>query len=179
MKKLLLIIVLSFLCNSLVQADDARYKPWVYKDVKISEKCLNHLYPLASGDWYEEYYKQYFGKDLSFGDIEFEYFTRVIGEHLNKEIPIGHKFKSSWNEEMSLTRYLKDCNKDDEFEYKVMTELPLFYCNDFAPYIENDCLSAVLIRHYSKSRVRLYGMTVYGLYNLDNKLTIFPLRNLK
>ena len=103
----------------------------------------------------------------------------IIGEHINKEIPIGDKFKSSWDEEMSLTRYLDDCNEGDEFEYKVMTELPLFYCNDFAPYIENDCLSAVLIRHYSESRVRLYGMTVYGLYNLDGKLTILPLRNLK
>ena len=178
MKKLLGIAVLILFWCSTLYADD-RYKPWVYNDVKISEKCLKHLYPLASGDWYEEYYKQYFGKDLSFGEIEFEYFIRVIGEHLNKEIPIGDKFKSSWDEEMSLTRYLDDCNEGDEFEYKVMTELPLFYCNDFAPYIENDCLSAVLIRHYSKSRVRLYGMTVYGLYNLDNKLTIFPLRNLK
>ena len=178
MKKLLGIAVLILFWCSTLYADD-RYNPWVYNDVKISEKCLKHLYPLASGDWYEEYYKQYFGKDLSFGDIEFEYFTRVIGEHLNKEIPIGDKFKSSWDEEMTLTRYLDDCNEGEEFEYKVMTELPLFYCNDFAPYIENDCLSAVLIRHYSKSRVRLYGMTVYGLYNLDNKLTIFPLRNLK
>jgi len=178
MKKLLGIAVLILFWCSTLYADD-RYKPWVYNDVKISEKCLKHLYPLASGDWYEEYYKQYFGKDLSFGDIEFEYFIRVIGEHINKEIPIGDKFKSSWDEEMSLTRYLDDCNEGDEFEYKVMTKLPLFYCNDFAPYIENDCLSAVLIRHYSESRVRLYGMTVYGLYNLDGKLTILPLRNLK
>ncbi|MDA7547365.1 hypothetical protein N8713_02690, partial [Candidatus Pelagibacter sp.] len=138
MKKLLgTVFIILFSC-SILYADD-RYKPWVYNDVKISEKCLKHLYPLASGDWYEEYYKQYFGKDLSFGDIEFEYFTRVIGEHLNKEIPIGDKFKSSWDEEMTLTRYLDDCNEGEEFEYKVMTELPLFYCNDFAPYIENDC----------------------------------------
>ena len=179
MKKILTIILLSFLSYSIVQAEDARYKPWVYNDTKISEKCLEHLYPLASGDWYEEYYEQYFGKDLSFEDIEFEYFIRVVGEHLNKEIPIGHKFKSSWDEEMSLTRYLDDCNKGDEFEYKVMTELPLFYCNDFAPYIKSDCLSIVLIKHFSESRVRLYGMTVYGLYNLDGKLTILPLRNLQ
>ena len=88
MKKLLGTVFLILFCCSSLYADD-RYKPWVYNDVKISEKCLKHLYPLASGDWYEEYYKQYFGKDLSFGDIEFEYFIRVIGEHLNKEIPIG------------------------------------------------------------------------------------------
>ncbi|MDA7574277.1 hypothetical protein N8741_01590 [Candidatus Pelagibacter sp.] len=178
MKKLLGIAVLILFWCSTLYAND-RYKPWVYNDVKISEKCLKHLYPLASGDWFEEYYKQYFGKDLSFGDIEFEYFIGVIGEYLNKEIPIGDKFKSSWDEEMTLTRYLDDCNKGDEFKYKVMTELPLFYCNDFAPYIENDCLSAVLIRHYSESRVRLYGMTVYGLYDFGGKLTILPLRNLK
>ena len=178
MKKLLGTVFLILFSCSILYADD-RYKPWVYNDVKISEKCLKHLYPLASGDWYEEYYKQYFGKDLSFGDIEFEYFTRVIGEHLNKEIPIGDKFKSSWDEEMTLTRYLDDCNEGEEFEYKVMTELPLFYCNDFAPYIENDCVSAVLIKHYSESRVKLFGMTVYGLYNLSGKLTILPLRNLK
>ena len=95
------------------------------------------------------------------------------------KIPIGDKFKSSWDEEMSLTRYLDDCNEGEEFEYKVMTELPLIYCNDFAPYIENDCLSVVLIKHFSESRVRLYGMTVYGLYDLEDKLTILPLRNLK
>ena len=178
MKKLLGTVFLILFSCSTLYADD-RYKPWVYNNVKISEKCLKHLYPLASGDWYEEYYKQYFGNDLSFGDIEFEYFTRVIGEHLNKEIPIGDKFKSSGDEEMTLTRYLDDCNKGDEFDYKVMTELPLFYCNDFAPYIENDCVSAVLIKHYSESRVKLFGMTVYGLYNLDGKLTILPLRNLK
>ena len=178
MKKLLGTLFLILFCCSTLYADD-RYKPWVYNNVKISEKCLKHLYPLASGDWYEEYYKQYFGKDLSFGDIEFEYFTRVIGEHLNKEIPIGDKFKSSWDEEMTLTRYLDDCNEGEEFDYKVMTELPLFYCNDFAPYIENDCLSIVLIKHYSESRVKLFGMTVYGLYDFGGKLTILPLRNLK
>ena len=178
MKKLLGTVFLILFCCSTLYADD-RYKPWVYNNVKISEKCLKHLYPLASGDWYEEYYKQYFGKDLSFGDIEFEYFTRVIGEHLNKEIPIGDKFKSSWDEDMSLTRYLDDCNEGEEFDYKVMTELPLFYCNDFAPYIKNDCLSIVLIKHYSESRVKLFGMTVYGLYDLEGKLTILPLRNLK
>ena len=113
MKKLLGTVFLILFSCSILYADD-RYKPWVYNDVKISEKCLKHLYPLASGDWYEEYYKQYFGKDLSFGDIEFEYFTRVIGEHLNKEIPIGDKFKSSWDEEMTLTRYLDDCNEGEE-----------------------------------------------------------------
>ena len=178
MKKLLGTVFLILFCCSTLYADD-RYKPWVYKDIKISEKCLKHLYPLASGDWHEEYYKQYFGKNLSFGDIEFDYFISVIGEHLNKEIPIGDKFKSSWDEEMTLTRYLDDCNEGEEFDYKVMTELPLFYCNDFAPYIENDCVSAVLIKHYSESRVKLFGMTVYGLYDFGGKLTILPLRNLK
>ena len=34
---------------------DESYKPWTFDNTKISEKCLNHLYPLASGDWYEEY----------------------------------------------------------------------------------------------------------------------------
>ena len=80
---------------------------------------------------------------------------------------------------MSLTRNLEECNKGDEYEYKVISELPLYFCNDFAPHIEQDCLSLVLIKHYSKSRVKLFGMTVYGLYNLEDKLTIFPLRNLK
>ena len=105
MKKLLGIAVLILFWCSTLYAND-RYKPWVYNDVKISEKCLKHLYPLASGDWFEEYYKQYFGKDLSFGDIEFEYFIRVIGEYLNKEIPIGDKFKSSWDEEMTVIRVM-------------------------------------------------------------------------
>ena len=158
---------------------DGSYKPWTFNNTKISEKCLNHLYPLASGDWYEEYYKQYFGEDLSFGNAKFEYFMRVVGDHIGKEIPIGDKFKSSWGEEMSLTRYLNECNKGDEFEYNVISELPLYFCNDFAPHIEQDCLSLVLVKHYSKLRVKLFGMTVYGLYNLEGKLTIFPLRNLK
>ena len=73
MKKILLTTICILFCSSILYADD-RYKPWVYNETKISEKCLKNLYPLASGDWYEEYYKQYFGKDLSFGDIEFEYF---------------------------------------------------------------------------------------------------------
>ena len=103
MKKLLGTVFLILLCCSTLYADD-RYKPWVYNDVKISEKCLKHLYPLASGDWYESYYDT---------------------------------------------------------------------------YIENDCVSAVLIKHYSESRVKLFGMTVYGLYDLEGKLTILPLRNLK
>ena len=60
-----------------------------------------------------------------------------------------------------------------------MAELPKIYCNDFAPNIEIDCLSVVLIKHYSETRVKLYGMTVYGLYDLEGKLTILPLRNLK
>ena len=156
-----------------------QYNPWMYKNTKISENCLNHLYPLASGDWYEEYYERYFGEDLSFGNAKFEYFMRVIGDHIGKEIPIGDKFKSSWGEEMSLTRYLEDCNKGDEFRYKVISELPLYFCNDFAPYIKQDCLSLVLVKHYSDTRVKLFGMTVYALYDLNNKLTIFPLRNLK
>ena len=97
MKKLLLIIVLSFLCNSLVQADDARYKPWVYKDVKISEKCLNHLYPLASGDWYEEYYKQYFGKDLSFGENErMQSGIQIRIERVNDSLLLSKRNRSSY-----------------------------------------------------------------------------------
>lgn len=180
MKKLLGTIFLFLFSCSTLYADD-RYKPWVYNDVKISEKCLKHLYPLASGDWYESYYDNYIKKldREHWGNPQFELFVIQIGEHLAKEIPIGDKYKSSWDEEMTLTRYVDDCNEGDEFDYKVMTELPLFYCNDFAPYIENDCLSAVLIRHYSESRVRLYGMTVYGLYDFGGKLTILPLRNLK
>ena len=55
MKKLLGTLFLILFCCSTLYADD-RYKPWVYNNVKISEKCLKHLYPLASGDWYEEYY---------------------------------------------------------------------------------------------------------------------------
>ena len=164
---------------STLYADD-RYKPWVYNDVKISEKCLKHLYPLASGDWYESYYDTYIEKlDEHWGNPKFELFVNTIGNYLGKEIPIGDSYKSSWDEEMSLTRYLEDCNKGDEFEYKVMTELPLYFCNDFASYIESKCLSAVLIKHYSESRVKLFGMTVYGLYDLEGKLTILPLRNLK
>ena len=57
-----------------------------FNNTKISEKCLNHLYPLASGDWYEEYYKHYFGEDLSFGNAKFEYFmvSLILNSLLNK-----------------------------------------------------------------------------------------------
>ena len=55
MKKTFLILTIILSWSSALYADD-RYKPWVYNDTKISEKCLKHLYPLASGDWYEEYY---------------------------------------------------------------------------------------------------------------------------
>ena len=178
-KKILGTVFLILFWFSTLYADD-RYKPWVYNDIKISEKCLKHLYPLASGDWYESYYDTYIEKlDEHWGNPKFELFVNTIGNYLGKEIPIGDSYKSSWDEEMSLTRYLEDCNKGDEFEYKVMTELPLYFCNDFASYIESKCLSAVLIKHYSESRVKLFGMTVYGLYDLEGKLTILPLRNLK
>ena len=179
MKKILFTTICLLFWSSILYADD-RYKPWVYNDTKISEKCLKHLYPLASGDWYESYYDTYIEKsEEHWGNPKFELFVNTIGSYIGKEIPIGDSYKSSWDEEMSLTRYLDECNKGDAFDYKVMTELPLYFCNDFAPNIESKCLSAVLIKHYSESRVKLYGMTVYGLYNLNGRFIIFPLRNLK
>ena len=179
MKKFLSIIFLGLLLSGNANADD-RFNSWIYNETKISEKCLKHLYPLASGDWYESYYDTYIEKlDEHWGNPKFELFVNTIGNYLGKEIPIGDIYKSSWDEEMTLTRYLDECNKGDEFQYKVMTKLPLYFCNDFAPYLERDCLSAVLIRHYSDTRVRVYGMTVYGLYDLEGRLAILPLRNLK
>ncbi len=180
MKKLLGIVVLGLFWFVTVNADDTKYKPWTYNNIKISEKCLNNLYPLASGDWYESYYDNYINKlDKHWGNPKFELFVNKIGDYLGKEIPIGDKYNSSWGEEMSLTRYLDECNTGDEFDYTVISELPLYFCNDFAPNINNDCLSIVLVKHYSKTRVKLFGMTVYGLYNIKNKLTIMPLRNIK
>ena len=180
MKKLLGILVLALLFGGSGYADDTQFKPWAYDNTKISEKCLNNLYPLASGDWYESYYDNYINKlDKHWGNPKFELFVNKIGDYLGKEIPIGDKYNSSWGEEMSLTRYLDECNSRDEFDYTVISELPLYFCNDFAPNINNDCLSIVLVKHYSKTRVKLFGMTVYGLYNIKNKLTIMPLRNIK
>ena len=180
MKKILGIVVLVLLFGGSGYADDTQFKPWAYDNTKISEKCLNNLYPLASGDWYESYYDNYINKlDKHWGNPKFELFVNKIGDYLGKEIPIGDKYNSSWGEEMSLTRYLDECNSRDEFDYTVISELPLYFCNDFAPNINNDCLSIVLVKHYSKTRVKLFGMTVYGLYNIKNKLTIMPLRNIK
>ena len=183
MKKILGILVLGLMFCNVGFADESRYKPWVYKDIKISEQCLQHLYPVASGDWYEAYYNQYIEKiDKHWGNPKFELFVNSIGDYLGNEIPLGHKFESSWGETMSLTRYLKDCNEGDKseyFEYIVKAELDNFYCNDFAPYIKHECLSIVLIRHFSETRVKLFGMTVYGLYNINGEMIILPLRNLK
>ena len=53
-----------------------------------------------------------------------------------------------------------------------------FYCKDFAPHIKHECSSIVLIRHFSETRVKLFGMTVYGLYNINGEMIILPLRNL-
>ncbi len=180
MIKIITILFTYFLSFNLTFAEEIKYKPWVYDNTKISEKCLNNLYPVASGDWYESYYDNYINKlDEHWGNPKFELFVNKIGNHLGKEIPIGDKYNSSWDEEMSLTRYLDECNSGDEFEYTLISELPLYFCNDFAPNVESDCLSIVLIKHYSKYRTRLFGMTIYGLYNLNDKLTILPLRNVK
>jgi len=181
MKKLLGIMVLGMLFCNVGFAGESRYKPWVYKDIKISEQCLQHLYPVASVDWYQQYYEQYIEKssaDDYWGTPKFELFINRIGDYLGNEIPLGHKFESSWGETMSLTRYLKDCNKGNEFEYIVKAELDNFYCKDFAPHIKHECSSIVLIRHFSETRVKLFGMTVYGLYNINGEMIILPLRNL-
>mgnify|MGYP000039607815 FL=1 len=79
MKKLLGIVVLGLLWFVSVNADDTQYKPWSYNNTKISEKCLNNLYPLASGDWYESYYDNYINKlDKHWGNPEFELFVNKI-----------------------------------------------------------------------------------------------------
>ena len=180
MRKLFLYMFLGLLWCNFAIADTSKYKPWIYNDIKISEKCLQHLYPLASGDWYETYYNEYIEKiDEHWGNPKFELFVSRIGGYLGNEIPLGHKFESSWGETMSLTRYLKDCNKGNEFEYIVKAELDNFYCNDFAPHIKHKCSSIVLIRHFSETRVKLFGMTVYGLYNINGEMIILPLRNLR
>ena len=179
MKKILGILFLSFLISSIIYANENKYKPWLYNNIKISEKCFNHLYPTVSGDWYESYYDHYINKlDKHWGDPKFELFVNTIGNYLAKEIPLGDKYNSSWDEEMSLTRYLNDCNDGDEFKYQVISELPLFFCDNFAPNVEKKCLSIVLIKHYSKNKLKLFSMTVYGLYNINNQLMILPLRNL-
>ena len=89
---------------------------------------------------------------------------------------IGEKVR--WNGDHKQDRYVREI-LSKYFEYIVKAELDNFYCNDFAPYIDHECLSIVLIRHFSETRVKLFGMTVYGLYNINGEMIILPLRNLK
>ena len=62
MIKIITILFTYFLSFNLTFAEEIKYKPWVYDNTKISEKCLNNLYPVASGDWYESYYDNYINK---------------------------------------------------------------------------------------------------------------------
>ena len=180
--KHLLSILIFFSFVSVASADDS----WTYQDIRIEDKCM--AYPVSSGDWYESYYDHYIEEiDSHWGNLSFEMFVGQIGDYIGKEVPINDKFKTSWGESVSLTRNLSECIKEPTpftantfaSKYEVVKELDKRFCKQYAPYIESECLSIVLISHISDDRTPIYGMTIYGLYEIDNEVLIFPLRNIQ
>ena len=181
MKHLLSIFIfLSFM--SVTSADES----WIYQDTRIKDKCM--AYPVSSRDWYESYYDHYIEEiDNHWDSISFELFVGQIGDYIGKEVPINDEFKTSWDESVSLTRNLSECIKEPTpftantfaSKYEVVKELDKRFCKEYASNIKYECSSIVLIKHFSDTRSLIYGMTIYGLYEIDNEVLIFPLRNIQ
>ena len=174
---LTILILLGFMSVASAEA-------WTHNNTVIPDSCLTT--PLASGDYYESYYDHYVGIPVASSHWEDENFMKFlfnIGLYIGKEIPINDSYETFWYETVSVTKDLSNCmNNPSNMHmdgYNINKTLDVKLCDELAPNINEKCSSIVQITHTSNSRIPFYYETIYGLYEMDDKVLIIPLQNIE
>ena len=160
----------------------ASAEAWTHNNTVIPDSCLTT--PLASGDYYESYYDHYVGIPVASSHWEDENFMKFlfnIGLYIGKEIPINDSYETFWYETVSVTKDLSNCMNNPSYMdgYNINKTLDIKLCDELAPNINEKCSSIVQITHTSNSRIPFYYETIYGLYEIDDKVLIIPLQNIE
>lgn len=198
MKKIIFFTFLSLMISLNALSDD---RLWKHNGKYLTEKCFVHEW--MSSDNFEEFYDRYsppvikaykqLYEELS-DEKKVNFFFKFIGNYYVKYIPLDEKFESSWgDDELSLTTSLDDCAQQDIFEidktkdyYELVTNPAL--ANE---ELKTKCLlrGSIIISKAKCLDVKTIqytqvfpGMSPYsqvidfGIYELNNKKIILPLR---
>ena len=204
MKKLLSILVLSLLFSGSANSKDIRTveranidEAWQVDGKFIKPECFDYI--MVSGDRYQAFYDEYFGKPNGshWDDANFLKFVDNVGDYLNKEVPLNHSI-DGWgdNKKLSLTKQLDGCLSElpetairfsDEsgrssstVEYKVQHNFDRYLGRKLAPYIDQNFESVKqveIVEWGGGSMPPETHMIVFGVLELEGKKVLLPLRN--